>query len=330
MLRLVGRAAPARISRKEWMMPLDPQVQALLDELASRDAKSRNDMTIAEARAAALDAMEFHGAPEAVAGISEREIPGPTSPIKARIYRPFGDGPFPVLMFFHGGGWVICSLDTHDGLARRLANHAGCVVVSVDYRLAPEHPFPAAVDDCHAATCWVAAHASEFDGDPKRLAVAGDSAGGNLATAVALLARDAGGPALKHQLLIYPVTAHYSLGTASYEAFSEGYFLDKADMIWFWDHYLPHAEAPIDERAAPLGARSLAGLPPATIVTAEYDPLRDEAEQYAARLQAAGVPVTLLRYDGMIHAFMTLVGAIDRGRLAIDEVVSSLRASFEI
>jgi acetyl esterase len=309
------------------MMPLDPQVQALLDELSSRDAKSRDDMTIAEARAAALDAMEFHGDPEPVARVTERQIPGPTAPITVRIYHPFGEGPFPVLLFIHGGGWVICNLDTHDGLCRRLANHAGCVVVSVDYRLAPEHRFPAAVDDCYAALCWVADHAGEFDGDAGRMAVAGDSAGGNLAAATTLLARDKGGPALRHQLLIYPVTAHYSQGTGSYEAFSEGFFLSRADMIWFWDHYLPNVGEPIDERAAPLAARSLVGLPPATIVTAEYDPLRDEGEQYAARLQAAAVPVTLLRYDGMIHAFMTLVGAIDRGRDAIDEVVAALRAS---
>ncbi len=186
------------------------------------------------------------------------------------------------------------------------------------------------MDDCFAATCWVAGHAAEFEGDATRLAVAGDSAGGNLATVVATLARDRGGPSLKHQLLIYPVTAHYTQGTDSYEAFSEGFFLSKEDMIWFWDHYLPRAEDRLDPRAAPLGAKSLAALPPTTIVTAEYDPLRDEAELYAARLRAAGVPVTLLRYDGMIHAFMTLVGAIDRGRVAVDEVVAGLRASFSL
>jgi len=311
-------------------MPLDPQVRALLDELATRNQPPRSTMTIAEARAAALDGMEFNGEPEPVAAVTERTIPGPETPLTVRVYRPTGAGPFPVLLFFHGGGWVICTLDTHDGLCRRLANRGGCLVVSVDYRLAPEHPFPAAVEDCYAATCWVAEHAAEFEGDGSRLAVAGDSAGGNLAAVVAQLARDNGGPALRHQLLIYPVTAHCTQGTASYEAFADGYFLSREDMIWFWRHYAPGYDREIDWRAAPLGARSLAGLPPATIVTAEYDPLRDEAELYAERLRADGVPVTLLRYDGMIHAFMTLVGAIDRGRLAADEAVVGLRASFGI
>ena len=244
-----------------------------------------------------------------------------------RIYTPQGSGPFPVLVYFHGGGWVIGNVDTHDPTCRTLTNAAGCVVVSVDYRLAPEHKFPAAVDDCYAATQWVAANAAAINGDSSRIAIGGDSAGGNLTAVVAIEARDKGGPPLVFQLLVYPVT-DYSFSTPSYRDNGDGYLLTKDSMVWFWDHYLRSEADGQDYRASPLRASDLTGLPPALVITAEYDPLRDEGEAYAARLQEAGVSVTCTRYDGMIHGFYGLTAVVDQARKAVEESVAALRASF--
>ena len=288
-------------------MAVEPNIQALLDLVKSRNLPPHYTLPPAEARVAMANSRAVFRSPEAVAlpRVEELSIPGPGGAIPARLYAPGKDAKLPALVYFHGGGWVIGSLDTHDDLCRRLARASGCMVVSVDYRLAPEHKFPAAVDDALAATRWVAANAARIGADPARLAVGGDSAGGNLAAAVCLLARDQGGPALRYQLLIYPVTTR-DFTLPSYKAFGEGFVLTAKGMEWFWNHYLRAPNDALDFRASPLLAKSLRGLPPALVATAEYDVLRDEGEQYAARLKQDGVPVRPVRYAGMIHIFATM------------------------
>jgi acetyl esterase len=231
-------------------------------------------------------------------------------------------------VFFHGSGFVLCSLNTHDGMCRNLCAGADCLVVSVDYRLAPEHKFPAAVDDCVFATRWVADHATDLNGDAARLGIAGDSAGGNIAAATALRLRDEGGPPLCGQLLLYPVTDYHTPGTPSYEANAEGYGLTRDTMKWFWNHYLTDPSGASNPYAAPLRARDLSGLPPALVITAEYDPLRDEGERYAERLREAGVRAAWLRYDGMNHGFLFWVGLVDKAGDAMAEACAWLRDAF--
>jgi acetyl esterase len=244
-----------------------------------------------------------------------------------RIYTPAGTGPFPLLVWFHGGGWVLGDLDSADPTARHLAVGAGCVVVSVDYRLAPETKFPGAADDCYAATQWTVQHAAAMHGDPDRIAVGGDSAGGNLAAAVSLMARDRRGPSLAFQLLVYPVT-HCNFTTSSYQSFAEGYMLTRTSMQWYWNHYLQDVADANNPYAAPLVARDLSGLPPALVITAECDPLCDEGAAYAQRLKEAGVPTTYSCYDGMIHGFFGMPAALDKGRLAVAEASAALQKAF--
>jgi len=308
-------------------MGLDPQARAVLEQMAAAGGPALNELSVEEARAgsAALTAMQ--GAPEAVAGVEDRTLAGPGGALPVRIYTPFGRGPFPVLMYFHGGGWVIGDIASSDGLCRALANAAGCIVISVDYRLAPEHPFPAAADDAYRATLWAAENASAFGGDASRIAVCGDSAGGNLAAVVALMARDRGAPALRFQLLVYPVT-DAACDTPSYRENADGYFLTRDAMRWFWGHYVPNEADRGNPYASPLRAADLALLPPALVITAEFDPLRDEGERYAERLRAAGNPVELARYEGMIHGFFAMGGAIDRGNEAVRQSAAALRDFF--
>ena len=287
-------------------MPVDPQIQALLDKGTGVPATHTLPVPAARAQYEARIALMAPAA--AIAAATERTIPGPGGPLRLRLYRPLGEGPFPLLVFFHGSGFVLCSLDTHDGICRNLCAGAGCVVVSVDYRLAPEHKFPAGLDDCVFATRWAAQHAADLDADVHRMAIAGDSAGGNLAAAAALRLRDAGGPPLRGQLLIYPVTDYHTPGTASYRENADGYGLTRDTMVWFWNHYLADAADAANPLASPLRAASLAGLPAALVVTAEFDPLRDEGEAYACRLEDAGVPVQCTRYTGMIHPFFFWLG----------------------
>jgi acetyl esterase len=230
-------------------------------------------------------------------------------------------------MYFHGGGFVICNLDSHDRECRNLAKASGCVVISVDYRLAPEHPFPAAPEDAYAATRYVAEHGAEFNVDASRIAVAGDSAGGNLATVVALMARERGGPALRFQLLIYPGTDWTDDSSPSRQEYRNDHFLTADMMDWFTDLYLPRAEDRRSPYASPIFAEDLSGLPPAMVITAECDPIRDQGEAYARRLQAAGVPVVLKRYDGMIHPFFNLAGIIDAARVAVADAGSAVRSA---
>lgn len=290
-------------------------------------------MSPAEARAAAQGFRALAGEPEPVADVIDRTFPGPASPVPVRIYTPNGTptgasgGPFPCLVYYHGGGWVFGDLDGVDSICRAVANRAGCKVVSVDYRLAPEHKFPAPFDDCYAALKWVANHGSEIGVDARRLAVGGDSAGGNLAAAVTIKARDERGPAIRHQVLVYPVTNH-DFGTASYSSNAEGYLLTRAMMRWFWNHYLSSAEDGRNPCASPLIAQSLADLPPALVLTAEFDPLRDEGEAYAARLENAGVNVRLKRYEGLIHGFWQMPGVFPIALDAAADVASDLRAAF--
>jgi acetyl esterase len=311
---------------------LDPQVAEFLRQAEREPEPPLAELTPAEARetfSRNIIDVWVTKSPDPVARVESRAIPGPEGEIPLRVYTPEGEGPFPILLFIHGGGWVICSLDTHDTLCRALCMGAGCLVVSVDYRLAPEHKYPAAVHDVYAALEWVAAHGGELGGDPARIAVGGDSAGGNLSAALALLARDRGGPALVYQLLLYPVANAYAMDTLSYRDYAEGYMLLKSDMLWYRNHYLAQREDGLEPYASPLLCPDLGGLPPAHVITAEYDVLRDEGEAYARRLREAGNAVTCTRYNGLIHGFMSMDGLLDKAGAAIAEAAEVLRAAFE-
>ena len=305
-------------------MPLHPEAQALLDALSAEGLPPFEAMTVPQAREATGAFIDLQPPREEVDAIENRTVSGPGGEVPVRIYTPAGDGPRGVLVYFHGGGWVIGDLETVDGPCRMLANAADVVVVSVDYRLAPEHRHPAAFEDCYAVTEWVAAHASELGADPARLAVGGDSAGGQLAAAVTLHARDHSGPAIAFQLLIYPVT-DFAFTNASQIENGEGYLLQRATMQWFWAHNLGATDPGKDQTAFPARADSLVGLPPAFVATAEYDPLRDEGEAYAQALAAAGVEVSALRYDGMIHGFFWTLGATPSGARMVDDAVAVMR-----
>ncbi|MBI5289380.1 MAG: alpha/beta hydrolase [Chloroflexi bacterium] len=308
-------------------MPLDPIVKALLDQAAALNMPPFSELTPDQARAMFKETRTPVQALEPVDRIEDRAIPGPAGEIPVRVYAPKSSAPLPALVYYHGGGWVIGDLDTHDGLCRKLSNRARCVVVSVDYRLAPEHKFPAAAEDGYAAAAYVHDHAAEFAIDPARIAVGGDSAGGNIAAVTALMARDRGGPRIAYQLLIYPVT-DYSFETASYRDNAEGYFLTTDSMRWFWAHYLPGQAEGANPYASPLRAPSLKGLPPALVITAEFDPLRDEGDAYAARLREAGVVLKHSQYPGMVHGFVGMHDLILQGRAAIDECAAVLREAF--
>jgi acetyl esterase len=308
-------------------MALDPQARTMLEQLAAGGVAPIDTLSVAEARAFMESMRGLHGPPTPLPVVRDLTVEGPAGDIPARLYRPAETGKLPLLVYFHGGGWVIGSLETHDDVCRDLAAASGCAVLSVDYRLAPEHRYPAAADDCRAATAWAHANAASLDVDPGRIAVGGDSAGGNLAAVTALRGREAGGPALRFQLLVYPVTCG-RMDTPSYRDNAEGYLLTRDAMAWFWDHYTPDARDREHPHAAPLRAADLRGLPPALVLTAEFDPLRDEGEAYAERLRAAGVPTTLRRYDGLIHGFFTMGGLIDRARDAVRDAASALRAAF--
>lgn len=308
-------------------MPLHPQVRQLLQQIADAGALPYHRMSVPDARRTFAARASLPTTPPPVAAVEDRRIPGPAGDLGVRLYTPAGTGPFPLLVYFHGGGWVVGDLDAYDSLCRELCGGAGVVVISVDYRLAPEYPFPAAPEDSRAATRWVAAHAVELRGDPTRLAVGGDSAGGNLAAAVAIALRDAGGPALAAQLLVYPAVRLDGTVSASMVENGTGYGLQRADMEWFCRHYLPDPGAGRHPLASPILATSLAGLPPALVQTCEFDPLRDEGEDYARALQAAGVPTTLTRSEGSIHAAWGLYMLLEPGRRMVDEAVQWLRTT---
>jgi acetyl esterase len=308
-------------------MPLDPQAQRVVDQMAALNLKPVEESTPAEARDSIRVRTAALGPFEDVAAVADHRVPVAGGEVTVRAYSPGGSGPHPALVYYHGGGWVIGDLDTHDGLCRSLTNAARCAVLSVDYRLAPEWRYPVAVEDSYAALTWVVANAARLGIDPRRVAVGGDSAGGNLATVMALMARERRGPALVHQVLIYPVTDH-RLDTPSYVENATGYVLTREGMRWFWNHYLAREAEGREPHASPLRAPSLAGLPPALVITAECDPLRDEGEAYAARLRDAGVPVTLTRYSGMFHGFVRMTRILDKARTALDEIAGSLQKAF--
>jgi acetyl esterase len=306
-------------------MPLDPIAKGLLDQLTAAGLPPFESMSPVEARAWIRQMMPPPAEPEAVASVE----PLKCGDVPGRIYRPESNVPLPILLYIHGGGWVIGDLDTHDSACRAIANAVPAVVVSLDYRLAPEHKFPSAVDDCYAALCWVAENALKIGGDPVRLAVGGDSAGGNLGAAVALLARDRGKPKVGFQLLVYPAT-DARMQSRSITENGEGYFLTAGMMKWFWGHYLYGPTDVLDPRVSPALAPSHEGLPPAYVITAEYDPLRDEGEEYARMLIAAGVPTTLRRYDGLIHGFFTMTEVFPQAREAIRDAAAAMREALGV
>lgn len=325
-------------------MPIDSQVQKILDQFAAFSVPPIENLSPENARNAPTlkNAVEEMNAqhvtsrltalakpmPEPVGKISHQLIPGPGGDILARVYTPEGEGPFPVLVYFHGGGWVIASLDVYEPSCRALCNAAGCVVVSVAYRQAPEHKFPAAVEDAYAATQWVMQNTSLLNGIAGLVAVGGESAGGNLATVSCLISKEQGGLMPVFQLLVYPVINH-AFDTPSYHENANGKPLNAAMMRWFWNHYLPNEAAGQNPHASPIRADSLSGLPPALVITAQYDVLRDEGEAYARQLQLAGVETKQVRYDGMIHEFFGLAGVVDTAKEALQAAASGLKAVFE-
>ncbi len=315
----------------------DPQMKAVLDAHAALDPKPIETLTPAEARKqptlgdavkAVLTKQGKPTAPEEVGKVADLSIPA-APPIPARVYTPTGAGPFPVLVYWHGGGWVLADLNTYDSSCRALCNAANCVVVSCGYRHAPEHPFPAAVDDALTAYAWVCKNAATLNGDPKRVAVAGESAGGNLAAVVTHHCRgtNPGLPAPVHQVLVYPVTDS-NMDTPSYRENADAKPLNKAMMGWFFGHYVPDARQRTDTRVALLRAADLKGLPPATVILAEIDPLRSDGEQYAAKLQAAGVRVNLKSYPGVAHEFFGMGAVVDKAKEAVGVAAADLKAAF--
>ena len=328
-------------------MPLNPQAATFLQQLSRMNNPPMESLPINVTRQALVLGSAVKMAPANLARIETRTIsrsrysdpssapstavsadqqPSEGDDLTVRIYWPHGSGPFGVCLYFHGGGWVLNNIDTHDDVARRFAEAAGCVFVSVDYRLAPEHKYPAAIDDAYAALNWVVDTATELQIDSQRIAVSGDSAGGNIAAALCLMTRDRHGPPVAFQALIYPIT-DCDFERPSYRDNADGYFLTKAQMVWFWQHYVSSPEQMTEPYASPLRAESLRGLPPALILTAEFDPLRDEGEGYAAALQRAGVDVELVRYDGLIHAFIKRVDQFDAALVAIRQIGDALRRS---
>ncbi len=302
--------------------PIHPQAQQILAARAAVGAPPTWEQTPAEVRAGFAPVREMIGAGPDVAAVRDVVIPGQAGHIPARVYSPAPDSPG-IVVYYHGGGWVIGSVDDWDAVCRALAVASGCELVSVDYRLAPEHRFPAAADDAYDAACWAASSLAE--GRP--LVVAGDSAGGNLAAVTALRARDLGEPRLALQVLIYPVTDH-DLDRKSYHEYDGTEFIvNRRDMVWFWDHYAPDPATRLNPYASPLRATDLSGLPPAFVVTAEHDPLRDEGFAYAERLRAARVPVEHRHYGSQIHGFFTLVNVLDDAGKAVAEAGAAIQAA---
>lgn len=299
---------------------LDPAARSYVDALASFFPDLGGRVTDADEARRILAAAPATATAAAVGSVEDRDVPGPAGapPVPVRVYYPDPErwpGPRPTVVFCHGGGWVLCGLDSHDATVRALCRASGAVLVSVDYRLAPEDRFPAAVHDAYAALCWAAAHVAELGGDPAALVVAGDSAGGNLAAASLLMAREHGGPAVALQVLIYPCL-DAAQDTGSYRSNGEGHFLTAAHLRWFWEQYLGPDGDGADPLASPL-AGDPRGLPPAYVVVAGCDPLRDEGEAYHHRLTAGGVPSVLDSHPGMFHGFLALADVLPQARQAL-------------
>ncbi|WP_458413479.1 alpha/beta hydrolase [Schinkia sp. CFF1] len=312
-------------------MTLQPEVKKLLDQIAQAKANGApaiEQMSVQENRDGLLAFYkDVTGEPQQVAKVEDIKIPVDNTEIELRLYTPTGEGPFPVFVYYHGGGWVLGDLDVIDPILRAVTNSTGCLVVSVDYRLAPEYKFPVGPEDCYAATKWVAENISEYNGDPTRIAVGGDSAGGNLAAVIPLMAKHRGGPDIGLQILLYPVT-DFSYNTQSYRENGEGHYLETAAMHWFADQYLNSPEEKAHPYASPLLAEDVSGLPPAVVITAEYDVLRDEGEAYAARLQAVGVPVEHKRYNGQIHGFFWMPVLMEDAKRALEQITVAIKNRF--
>jgi len=307
-------------------MALLPEIQAQLDQMAASGRPPLQQRSVAQARAFHVqDAPALNGPAAPVASVQDRMVPGPAGELPVRIYAPEGEPPFPIVVWFHGGGWVVGTLDSYDPLCRALAAAVPAVVVSVDYRLAPEHRWPAAVEDAYAATMWASRHAAELGGAQHRLAVAGDSAGGNLAAVVALGARDRGGPAIAFQLLVCPALG-VAGDTGSWREFAEGLDLTAAGMRWYWDHYLGEADGAAPD-ASPARAAFLGGLPPALVIVASHDILRDEGEAYAARLADAGVAAAATRIPGVVHGFFRWRAVTPAADQALQQAAGALRTA---
>lgn len=318
-------------------MALDRQAKQLLQMMAESGNPPMHEMTPAEAREAhAEETSKLAGLGPEVRAVGDERITTDTGDLRVRIYRPWGAGPFPVMVYLHGGGWVVGTLDSFDSLCRHLTVRADCVVVSVAYPLAPEHHHPAAVEDAYAATCWAYEQAAHFEGDRERLGIAGDSAGGHLAAVVAVRSRDRGLPPLRFQVLIYPALDP-TMSSDSVSEFAEGYYLSREELRWCWSRYLGldedsdhslHHDLNLSA-VTPLHRAHLGGLPPTLLVVAGHDPLRDEGELYARRLEAAGVPTVLRNYEGMIHGFVRFLRVLDAAHSALDEVARFVRGTAE-
>ncbi|WP_199443012.1 alpha/beta hydrolase [Umezawaea beigongshangensis] len=313
-------------------MPLDPQIEILLEQLAARGGPAPESRTVAENRAAGRAFAALAGDPEPVADVRDTTITAVDDgrSIPVRVYRPATEpdaAPLPVTLFFHGGGWVFGDLDTQDHIARTVTARSGTIVVSVDYRLAPEHPFPAASDDAYAALTWVADNAAGFGGDAERIAVFGESAGGNLAAALAQQSLRRGGPRITLQVLAYPAVDRFDDSPSMYEH-ATGPVLSRSYLEWFWGAYLSSPDQGADPRVSPARSDALAGLPPAVIATAENDPLRDQADRYARRLADAGVPVQHLPVEGAVHGLLSFTGSVQLSRDVLDQLADTVATAF--
>lgn len=308
-------------------MTLDPQVKTLLDQMAEAGGPKLSELPVTDARGVFTDMSKaFDNSDVPVGGVEDRIIPGPGGDLPLRLYTPVaaGGGALAALVYFHGGGWVVGDLESHDATCRTLSQASGCKVIAVDYRLAPEHKFPAAADDAFEAVAWVEKNAMEIGIDPNQIAVGGDSAGGNLAAAVCLMSKEKGGPHIAFQLLIYPAT-QIGIDTKSRQDLATGYFLETETMIWFEEQYMASPDDADNPYASPLKAADLSGLPPAYVITAGFDPLKDEGKAYADNLRAAGVDVQYVNYEGMIHGFVALTSVVEKAASAVSEAGSALK-----
>jgi len=310
-------------------MPLDPKARNLLTAIATAGDPPVQLLPAGKARTLVESRYGQLKLPlKKVNSVTNRAITGPARELTLRIYTPEGNGPFPILLFFHGGGWVLFRPEHYDSVCTHLCAGAGCLVVSVDYRLSPETKFPGALDDCTEALLWISGNASTISGDPSRIILCGDSAGGNLVAATALRNRDENGPLLLGQVLLYPVMAWYDPPTRSFLEFADGYSVTREAMIWFWDQYLEAKEQSSDPYAVPLIAANTGGLPDALIIVAGFDPLRDEGIMYAEKLKQTGVDTVLVNYESMIHGFLSYLGILDQGQTAIKQICEWLDLKF--
>jgi len=306
-------------------MAIDPQTQKLLDAAKASGLPPVHWLPYPQARQRMLSAFIIKDTPVEVGNVQDIKIPCSWGDMDARVYTPSGTGPFPIVVFFHGGGWVLNSVETHDSVCRHMTQLSECIFVSVEYRVSPESKFPGPIDDAYSATQWVYDNATKLNGIPDKLAVAGDSSGGNQATVVCLLSRDRNGPPIKLQVLIYPVTDYFFPGTLSYTEKATGFSLGRDQMMWFWNHYLNADDDVNNPYICPLRAESLANLPQAVILTAEHDPLRDEGEKYAEHLKEAGVDVDLTRFDGLMHGYIMQWRVLDKGMESLRKIGSEIK-----